>query len=155
MTNNIIQIDFDKIIYVVRVAVDILAILGVTIEIAPIKFSPLKWIGKKITASTNERIDKIQNQVNTIEYDNDMRDLRNTKNRLHMYGIEMQKGVILSPEAIKSAFDDLDVYDYYKEKYHYMKINGKQIKINGEVEAVRQMLIDQSSKYNKNDKNDK
>jgi hypothetical protein len=146
MNNSVIQIDFHNLIYVIRVIVDLLAICGVTIEVLPIKVSPLKWIGKKITESTNERIDKIQKQVDTIEYENDMRDLRNTKSRIHQYGLQLRKGEDLSEEIIKSAFDDLDVYDFYKEKYHFMNINGKKIKINGEVEVDRKLLQDAAAR---------
>lgn len=146
MNNSVIQIDFHNLIYVIRVIVDLLAICGVTIEVLPIKVSPLKWIGKKITESTNERIDKIQKQVDTMEYENDMRDLRNTKSRIHQYGLQLRKGEDLSEEIIKSAFDDLDVYDFYKEKYHFMNINGKKIKINGEVEVDRKLLQDAAAR---------
>ena len=146
MNNSVIQIDFHNLIYVIRVIVDLLAICGVTIEVLPIKVSPLKWIGKKITESTNERIDKIQKQVDTIEYENDMRDLRNTKSRIHQYGLQLRKGEDLSEEIIKSAFDDLDVYEFYKEKYHFMNINGKKIKINGEVEVDRKLLQDAAAR---------
>lgn len=139
----------NEFIKIVRIVVDLLVVSGGIIEISPIKVSPLKWIGKKLTESTNERIDKIQTQVDRIEYENDMRDLRNTKSRIHQYGLQLRRGEELTEEVIKSAFDDLDVYDFYKEKYQYMNINGKKIKINGEVEADRQLLIREATKERK------
>ena len=123
----------------------ILVALGITIEIIPdkvIKLSPLGWIGKRLNKSTNARIDKIQKQVDEIEYENDMRDVRNTKSRIHQIGLQLRTGKDLPYDMLKSALDDLDAYDYYKEKYHYMNINGKQIKINGEVEIDRQLIMD-------------
>lgn len=129
--------------------VGFLALLGISVEVLPVKISPFKWLGDRFGKTINDRIDKIQIQVDRIEYENDMRDLRNTKSRIHTYGQSIRLGEKLSPEQIKSAFDDLDVYDFYKEKYQYMNINGKKIKINGEVEADRQLLTREATKERK------
>lgn len=138
--------DFNEIIKIIRIAVDFLAIFGITFEVLPIKFSPLRWIGNRLNKSTNERIDHIQKQVDRMEYENDMRDLRNVKSRIHQYGQSIRKGEELTEEMIKSAFDDLDVYDFYKDKYKYMNINGKRVKINGEVETDRVLLKEAANK---------
>lgn len=134
------EIKLDELIKAIRIIVDFLAVFGITFEVLPIKFSPLRWLGNRLNKSTNERIDKIQKQVDRMEYENDMRDLRNIKSRIHQYGQSIRKGEELTEEMIKSAFDDLDVYDFYKDKYKYMDINGKKVKINGEVETDRVLL---------------
>lgn len=134
------EIKLDELIKAIRIIVDFLAVFGITFEVLPIKFSPLRWLGNRLNKSTNERIDKIQKQVDRMEYENDMRDLRNVKSRIHQYGQSIRKGEELTEEMIKSAFDDLDVYDFYKDKYKYMDINGKKVKINGEVETDRVLL---------------
>ena len=143
------EIKFDELIRTIRVFVDFLAVFGITFEILPIKFSPLRWLGNRLNKSTNERIDKIQTQVDRMEYENDMRDLRNVKSRIHQYGQSIRKGEELTEEIIKSAFDDLDVYDFYKDKYKYMDINGKKVKINGEVETDRALLKEAANKPKK------
>lgn len=143
------EIKFDELIRTIRVFVDFLAVFGITFEILPIKFSPLRWLGNRLNKSTNERIDKIQEQVDRMEYENDMRDLRNVKSRIHQYGQSIRKGEELTEEIIKSAFDDLDVYDFYKDKYKYMNINGKKVKINGEVETDRVLLKEVANKPKK------
>ena len=143
------EIKFDELIRTIRVFVDFLAVFGITFEILPIKFSPLRWLGNRLNKSTNERIDKIQEQVDRMEYENDMRDLRNVKSRIHQYGQSIRKGEELTEEIIKSAFDDLDVYDFYKDKYKYMDINGKKVKINGEVETDRVLLKEVANKPKK------
>jgi len=142
-------IKFDELIKVMRMVIDFLAVFGITFEVLPIKFSPLRWIGNRLNKATNEKIDKIQNQVNRMEYENDMRDLRNVKSRIHQYGQSIRKGEDLTEEMIKSAFDDLDVYDFYKDKYKYMEINGKKVKINGEVETDRILLKEAANKPKK------
>lgn len=143
------EIKLDELIKAIRIIVDFLAVFGITFEVLPIKFSPLRWIGNRLNKSTNERIDKIQKQVDRMEYENDMRDLRNVKSRIHQYGQSIRKGEELTEEMIKSAFDDLDVYDFYKDKYKYMDINGKKVKINGEVETDRVLLKEAANRPKK------
>lgn len=143
------EIQFDELIKYIRIIVDFLAVFGITFEVLPVKFSPLRWIGNRLNKSTNERIDKIQEQVDRMEYENNMRDLRNVKSRIHQYGQSIRKGEELTEEMIKSAFDDLDVYDFYKDKYKYMNINGKKVKINGEVETDRVLLKEAANKPKK------
>lgn len=143
------EIKLDELIKAIRIIVDFLAVFGITFEVLPIKFSPLRWLGNRLNKSTNERIDHIQEQVDRMEYENDMRDLRNVKSRIHQYGQSIRKGEELTEEMIKSAFDDLDVYDFYKDKYKYMDINGKKVKINGEVETDRVLLKEAANKPKK------
>lgn len=143
------EIKLDELIKAIRIIVDFLAVFGITFEVLPIKFSPLRWLGNRLNKSTNEIIDKIQKQVDRMEYENDMRDLRNVKSRIHQYGQSIRKGEELTEEMIKSAFDDLDVYDFYKDKYKYMDINGKKVKINGEVETDRVLLKEAANRPKK------
>lgn len=125
--------------------VALLAVFGITFEVAPIKISPLGWLGEHINKSVNDRIDKIQKQVDDIEYKNAMKDLADVRNRLISYGLLMQKGEKFDCNVIQSIQHDLDVYDYYKDTYKYMDLNGRKVKINGEVESTR-MLINERLK---------
>ena len=71
---------------------DLVALLfgaGVVFEITPIKINPISWLGKLINKETteeiktiNDKIDKIQIQVNGIEYKNAMKDLANIMKRI-------------------------------------------------------------------------
>lgn len=135
--------DLEKLFEAFRTIAGTLAVFGITFELLPIKIYPLKWLGDRLTKSTNNKIDKIQKQVNKIEYENDMKDLRNIKSRLHGYGMMIKKGEKLSHDTLKSALDDLDVYDFYKETYNTMEINGRNVKINGEIEIDRQLIVEQ------------
>ena len=128
--------------------VALLAAFGVVFEVTPIKVSPLAWIGKRVNRDVNEKIDKIQEQVDGIEYKNDMKDLADVRNRLISYGLLMQKGEELDCDVIRSIQHDLDMYDYYKETYHYMDLNGRKVKINGEVETTRKLINEKIIKCN-------
>lgn len=133
--------------------VALLAALGVVVEITPIKINPISWLGKLINKETteeiktiNDKIDKIQIQVNGIEYKNAMKDLADIRSRIIKAGIMIQKGENLDCDFIKSIQHDLDMYDYYKDTYHYMEINGRKVKINGEVETARELINEQAKK---------
>lgn len=41
----------------------ICALLGIVIEITPIKLSPLRWIGKRINRSLSDKIDRIEQDL--------------------------------------------------------------------------------------------
>lgn len=144
------MINLDNLTKIIESILGILAIFGVTIEVLPIKINPLGWLGDKINKSLNTKIAKIEDNVNNLEnkfkdfqYNEDMKELRTIKNRIHAYGMLIRKGEELSMDTLKSAIDDLDVYDGYKDTYKYMIINGKKVKINGEVEADRTLIQQQ------------
>lgn len=122
---------------------EILAAIGIVVEVTPIKISPLKWIGNRLNKDTLDRIDRIQKQVNNIEYKNAMKDLADIRNRINGYGMMIVKGEKLDYDILLSAQHDLDMYDYYKETYKYMDINGRKVKINGEVEMSRKLIQEQ------------
>lgn len=130
--NNILDIMQDVVAF--------LAIFGVTLELTPVKISPLGWLGKHLNRDLNAKVDKIQEQVDGIEYKNAMKDLADVRNRLISYGLLIQKGEKLDIDVLKSIQHDLDVYDYYKETYQYMELNGRKVKINGEVEFTRELV---------------
>lgn len=120
-----------------------------------IKFKPLTWLGNQVNSdmkkeieTTNKKIDDIQDQINDIKYKNAMKDLADVRNRLISYGLLMQKGEKLDCDVLKNIQHDLDVYDYYKETYKYMDLNGRKVKINGEVETTRALVNERIKKCN-------
>ena len=131
--------------------VAILALCGVTVEILPIKINPLRWLGKHINRDLNDKVEKIQEQVDGIEYKNAMKDLADVRNRLISYGLLLQKGERLDTDVIRSIQHDLDTYDYYKDTYQYMELNGRKVRINGEVEMTRKLVDKALMKGSNND----
>lgn len=130
----------NSILDIMQDVVAFLAIFGVTLELTPVKISPLGWLGKHLNRDLNSKVDKIQEQVDGIEYKNAMKDLADVRNRLISYGLLIQKGEKLDIDVLKSIQHDLDVYDYYKDTYQYMELNGRKVKINGEVEFTRELV---------------
>lgn len=120
--------------------IQILAVFGVVVEITPIKISPLRWIGNRLNKNTNEKIDKLEKRMDTIEYKNAMKDLADVRNRIISYGLIIKNGESLDSNALRNIQHDLDMYDYYKETYKYMEINGRKVIINGEIETARELI---------------
>lgn len=130
----------DKVLEGIRIIVDFLALFGIIFEVTPIKISPIAWLGNHLNKDLNDKVDNIQKQVDGIEYKNAMKDLADVRNRLISYGLLIQKGEKLDIDVLKSIQHDLDVYDYYKETYQYMELNGRKVRINGEVETTRTLV---------------
>lgn len=123
-----------------------LAVLGVVIEVTPIKISPLRWIGNRLNKNTNEKIDKLEKRMDTMEYKNAMKDLADVRNRIISYGLIIKNGEKLDSNALRNIQHDLDMYDYYKETYKYMDINGRKVVINGEIETARELIKEEMLK---------
>lgn len=132
-----------EIIHIAEVVVGALTALGVVIEVAPIKISPLKWIGDRLNKSTHDKFDAINKRVDAIEYRSAMKDLADVRNRVLSYGMLIRKGEQLDHGTLQSVQHDLDTYDYYKETYQYMDVNGRKLKINGEIEVARDLIQEQ------------
>lgn len=143
------KIDLNIMMGHIKNTISFLALFGVTVELIPIKISPLQWLGKRMNKATNDRIDKIQKQVDDIEYRNAMKDLADVRNRLISYGLLMQKGEKFDFSTLSNIQHDLDIYDFYKEKYVYMELNGRKIKINGEIETTRKLVDKQINNLDK------
>lgn len=134
--------------------VALLAALGVVVEVTPVKINPISWLGTLVNKDINKKIDVLQKEFDDMKYKNDMKDLADLRNRLISYGLLMQKGEELSCDVIRSVQHDLDMYDYYKETYKYMEINGRKVKINGEVEATRYLINERLKQCNTKERNE-
>ena len=117
----------------------ILTIIG--IELSPIKINPLEWLGDMLNKSLKQNLDQLKNEIDEIKYQQDMSDLGVVRNRiLSLYRIQ-REGMTLTPDDLSSVEHDLDRYMYLKEKYQYMIVNGKKVKINGEIDlAIKNLL---------------
>lgn len=123
-------------------AIKALIIGTITIEIIPIKISPLAFIGKRLNKDLNEKVDNLSKRVDNMEYKEDMKELRTIMSRIHSYGMLLKKGEEIPYETLKSAMRDLDKYKEYKDTYKYQIINGEKIPINGELDVDKQLIID-------------
>lgn len=122
------------------IIVQILALFGVVVEITPIKISPLRWIGDRLNKNTNKKIEELDKRMDESDYKFAMKDLADIRNRIISYGMLIKNGQKLDDNALRNIQHDLDMYDYYKDTYKYMEINGRKVVINGEIETARELI---------------
>lgn len=98
---------------------DILAVLGITIEIIPIKFSPLKWIGKKLNGDIKEQLTDLQTTVDHNDIDTIRHRIASFENlcRIDNNHCDIKKHQYIA------IFKDIDKWNKYHEKYK--DLNGE------------------------------
>lgn len=130
--------------------VSLLAILGIGIEVVPVKVYPIKFIGKLIgkwlNSDTNikldklgDKVDKLENKVDKLEVSGDFKEIKKIKNDLSNYhAILLKRG--LDEHQYRRCFELEDDYKKYKKKYP-----GK---VNGHMETVFESIRSNYEKGN-------
>lgn len=103
-----------------------LIILGMFVEIAPVKWSPLNYIGKHLNRSTNERLDILEKHVDTIEIDA-------IRQRILSHDALIRRGEHLKQYQYEAIFKDINHWVEYHKKYP--NLNGM---IDGAIENIRE-----------------
>ena len=106
------------------------SIIGVPtlIEWAPIKISPWSvlfgWIGKKMTAGTDEKIATLQNKIDTLdtkftafETENKEDKADQARGRILRFSDEVRRGESHSKEHWDSHMEDIDKYEDYCDSH--------------------------------------
>lgn len=99
---------------------EILAILGITIEIIPVKFSPIKWIGSKLNNDIKLELKDIKKELDNLKIQVDRNDIRTIRNRIsnfeNLVRLDAKKQQ-LKKHQYTTAFKDIDKWNRYHEKY--------------------------------------
>lgn len=116
----------EHLIEILKYSIEILALLGITVEIIPVKFSPIKWLGDKFNGDIKKELKDMRKEIAEIKKEGDMRDIRTLRGRIANFGLLVRKD------------DNLDTLDrsqyiaYFKdrdkwEEYHkiYPDLNGE------------------------------
>lgn len=90
-------------------------VLGMFVEIVPVKISPLNWIGNRLHRDLNTKIDALETHVDKIEIDT-------IRNRILSYDALIRKGEHLKLYQYKAIFKDIDLWISYHSKY--VDLNG-------------------------------
>lgn len=90
-------------------------VLGMFIEIVPVKFSPLNWLGSRLHRDLNEKMDNLETHIDDIEIDA-------IRNRILSYDALIRKGEHLKQYQYKSIFCDIDKWVQFHKKYP--ELNG-------------------------------
>ena len=67
---------------IIGYTVEILGLLGVVIEITPVKFSPLKWIGNRLNSGIKKELDSVKENLAQLQHDVDYNDIGTIRNRI-------------------------------------------------------------------------
>ena len=92
-----------------------LIVFGMFVEIIPVKWSPLAWLGNRLHRDLNKKIDELEYHVDDIEIDA-------IRNRILSYDALIRKGERLKQYQYKSIFCDIDKWLKYHNKYK--ELNG-------------------------------
>lgn len=88
--------------------VGVLALIG--IEIAPIKFSILSWLGNRLHRDLFNKLDDLDKKI-------DQADIDNIRTRILDYDARIRKGEVIKQYQYKAIFKDIDKWVLYHEKY--------------------------------------
>ena len=95
--------------------------LSAFIEITPIKINPisavLKWIGSKINGEVIDKVNKLEGDINRIEYTEGERYAKSARTRVLRFGDEVIHGVKHSKEHFDDILLDIHEYDNYCEEH--------------------------------------
>ena len=107
--------------------VAILAMLGITIEVIPIKISPLRWLGQRMNKPLEEKVDNLEGKMKDI-------DENQCKNFLVRFLADVERGKDLDEVEVERAynayehyFKDLKCNSYIHDKWNrLMKDRGEE-----------------------------
>ena len=116
----------------------ILTLLGITVEIIPVKFSPLKWLGDRLNGSIKEQLIDLRATVDHNDIDTIRHRIASFENlcRLDNSHTEIKRHQYIA------AFKDIDKWNKYHEKYK---------DLNGELKLAIQNIEDAYKKAKFND----
>lgn len=107
-------------------SVEIMAILGITIEIIPIKFSPIKWLGNRFNSDIKKELEDVKRDIKQLKVEADYREIGTLRNRISSFDALCRLDVNhnqLEKHQYITAFKDIDKWDKYHETYK--DLNGE------------------------------
>ena len=111
---------------IIGYTVEILGLLGVVIEITPIKFSPLKWIGNRLNSGIKKELDSVKENLARLQHDVDYNDIGTIRNRISNFDclcrLDTNYNQIEQHQYV-TAFKDFNKWEKYNEKFE--DLNGE------------------------------
>lgn len=98
--------------------IQILAILGITVEVVPIKFSPLAWVGKRLNSHLEKRLVTLEEKVDAMEKDREKQKLDSKRTKILDFANTCRNGRRHTIEEFEHYIKMIDEYDAYVEEHH-------------------------------------
>ena len=121
---------------ILKYGLEIMAILGITIEVIPIKFSPLKWLGNKINGDIKKELTDMRKEIAEIKKEGDMRDIRTLRGRIANFGLLVRKDQDLD------TLDKSQYIAYFKDRDKWVEYHKTYTNLNGELQATIEYVDD-------------
>lgn len=121
---------------ILKYGLEIMAILGITIEVIPIKFSPLKWLGNKINGDIKKELTDMRKEIAEIKKEGDMRDIRTLRGRIANFGLLVKKDENLD------TLDKSQYIAYFKDRDKWVEYHKTYTNLNGELQATIEYVDD-------------
>ena len=128
--------DIGEIISILKLFIEILAVLGITVEIIPIKFSPLKWIGNKFNGDIKKELSNLRKEISEVKKEGDMRDIRTLRNRIASFGLLVRKDTNLD------TLDKAQYIAYFKDRDKWIEYHEIYKDLNGELKMTIEFVDD-------------
>lgn len=95
---------------------------GMLVEIVPVKWSPLGYIGKKINKNLSDKIDSVSSKVGELEDKVDMNDIDTIRNRIIANEALLRKGEIFTEKQWENVYKDITKWNMYHNTHK--ELNG-------------------------------
>ena len=109
----------------------VIALASVFIEITPVKINPvskfLAWLGRKINGEVISKVDKLENQITTMQKVNDEQEAINCRYRILRFGDEVKHGTRHSQEHFEQILADIDAYEIFCKDHKDFKNNKTRV----------------------------
>ena len=109
----------------------VIALASVFIEITPVKINPvskfLAWLGRKINGEVISKVDKLEEQITTMQKVNDEQEAINCRYRILRFGDEGKHGTRHSQEHFEQILADIDAYEIFCKDHKDFKNNKTRV----------------------------
>ena len=109
----------------------VIALVSVFIEITPVKINPvskfLAWLGRKINGEVISKVDKLEDQITTMQKVNDEQEAINCRYRILRFGDEVKHGTRHSQEHFEQILADIDAYEIFCRDHKDFKNNKTRV----------------------------
>lgn len=121
---------------ILKYSIEILALLGITVEIIPVKFSPIKWLGNKFNGDIKKELTDMRKEIAEIKKEGDMRDIRTLRGRIANFGLLVRKDENLD------TLDKSQYIAYFKDRDKWVEYHKTYTDLNGELQATIEFVDD-------------
>lgn len=119
------------IIDVTKTVVEWLAVLGVVIEVTPIKVSPLAWIGRRLNSDLKEDVKNLEKRISDMEQKQIQKDIEAKRKLILDFANSLRQDKKHTVEEYENVIRTIDDYillcEKYKIKNGYITIQAKYI----------------------------